>query len=111
MAAAHAAGFKAPGLFIYFNVPSYPYQDKIISLLAFGWAVFIFSAAQNPTRHSVRPVLLGGGAALLMLACINFSTDFSSLSKNIDPRWFGIETAALFAYWVWLVVCYFNIRQ
>jgi hypothetical protein len=35
MAAAHWASFKVPVLFIYFDVPFYEYQDKIISFCAF----------------------------------------------------------------------------
>lgn len=110
MSIAHAVSFKFPGLFIYFNVPSYPYQDKIVSLLAFGWAMFFFTVAQNPLKNLIRTLLICGGTALLMLTYINLSTDFVSLAKNIDPHWFNIEIIALFAYWFWLIVCYRKIK-
>ncbi len=107
MAIAHALGVKIPGLFIYFNVPSYVYQDKIISALAFGWAVSLFTAAQNLQRDLVKASIISGGAALSMLAYINVSTDFVSLSTSANPLWFHLEVAALFVYWIWLLLCYF----
>ena len=36
---AHWVGFKVPGLFIYYDIPSYAYQDRCIGVLCFGWAV------------------------------------------------------------------------
>lgn len=30
---AHMTGFKLPGLFIYYSLPSYEYQDRIIGFL------------------------------------------------------------------------------
>lgn len=86
MAIAHAIGLKIPGLFIYFNVPSYTYQDKIISLLAFGWAAFFFVAAINPSKTLIKSIILIGAIALSMLTFINISTDFASLSEKINPN-------------------------
>lgn len=48
MSLAHWTGHKAPGLFVYWNVPSYEYQDKIIAFCAATYAVFFFHAANNP---------------------------------------------------------------
>ncbi len=111
MAIAHAIGLKIPGLFIYFNVPSYGYQDKIISLLAFGWATFFFAAAVNQSKILIKSIILIGAIALCMLTFINISTDFASLSEKINPDLFHIETGILFLYWIWLLLSYNKSRR
>jgi hypothetical protein len=105
VAAAHMLGAKLPLLFIYYNVPSYAYQDRIISFLAFGWAAFFFTASRDPQKHSalVNAILVTGAAAVLGLATINLTTDFHSLDARIDPRVFWMETAGMFFYWLWLL--------
>jgi hypothetical protein len=108
MSLAHAADLKIPGLFIYFNVPSYAYQDKIISLLAFGWAAFFFAAASDPSKKLVGPILLSGAAAIIMLAYINFTTDFAVLSVAVHPGWFHLQVIVLFVYWLLL---FWNYKQ
>jgi hypothetical protein len=106
-------GFKTPILFIYFNVPSYTYQDRIISFLAFGWSVFLFTAFTNPQRYSVlvQAILVAGAFAIIGLSVINVSTDFSNLSLAIKVWMFWIETAGLFFYWLLLLVFYFRSKN
>ena len=87
---AHFFSLKLPGLFIYFNVPSTAYQDRIISLLTFGWSVFFFS----------------GAGAIIGLCLINMLTDFNSFSTDINTSIFWLETALLFLYWLSLVFFY-----
>ncbi len=106
MAIAHISGKKIPGLFIYFNVPSYPYQDKIISALSFGWSIFFFSAFLSLSKTIIKSILSAGAVAIIMLCFINCSTDFKSLSVNINVNSFYIETALLFIYWLWLLIWY-----
>jgi hypothetical protein len=107
---AHLFEFKIPGLFIYFNVPSYPYQDKIISMLAFGWAGFFYAALLNPTKNLIKTILIIGAAAIMILTLIDLTTDFGSLGSGIDARWFYLETAALFIYWLGLLRAYKQIK-
>jgi hypothetical protein len=109
-ACAHLFGAKIPGLYLYFNVPSYAYQDKIISLLAFGWAGFFYSAFLNPVKNLIKTILLIGAAAIMILVAINLTTDFKPLGKNIDTRWFYLETAVLFIYWLVLFAGYKKIK-
>jgi hypothetical protein len=106
----HMLGVKVALLFVYFNVSSNPYQDRIISFLAFGWAVFLFTAGADPRTQSalVRAILVAGAGAVAGLSVINFATDFHALGAAIDARIFWMETAGLFAYWLWLVVFYFR---
>lgn len=100
----HLLGVKVPGLFIYYNIPSLQYQDKIISFLSFGWTLFFYSAAKNKTI--VPFVLVAGVFALLGLVNINFSTDFNSLVSGITTTPFWIQTILLFFYVTWLIIFY-----
>ena len=107
----HFVGFKVPVLFVYFNVPSYPYQDRIISFLAFGWAVFMFSGYLNPkNKELIREILIAGIGAIAGLTIINLSTDFHNLSSTqINITYFWIETFGLFAFVFWLLYFYIQI--
>lgn len=101
---AHIIGMKVPGLFIYYNVPSHQYQDSIIAFLTFGWAVFFYIAASNPTN--VGASVVSAVAAVLGLVYINLTADFSSLADGVSltPLW--IQTAVIAAYVIWLSVFY-----
>ena len=98
---AHMLGFKVPLLFIYYNVPSYGYQDRIISFLSFGWSVFLFSASRDPmkNRSPIKAILIAGLAAVFGLQMINSTTDFSVLSPAIHPKMFEMETFGLISSW------------
>ncbi|RKZ07276.1 hypothetical protein DRQ25_11960 [Candidatus Fermentibacteria bacterium] len=111
MAIAHAIGFKIPGLFIYFNVPSYAYQDRIISFLAFSWSVFYFMAFKEPNKQFLKSILIVGAVAIAMLTFINLNTDFVSFSGKINPSIFHIQTGLLLIYWIWLIFCYNKLKK
>ena len=106
----HLLGMKVPVLFIYFNVPSHAYQDRIISFLAFGWAVFLFTAFTDPQKQSalVKAILVAGAGALVGLSINNLATDFQSLDPVVNANIFWWETAGLFIYWLWLVIFSFR---
>ncbi len=108
----HLLGYKAPVLFIYFNVPSYTYQDRIISFLAFGWAVFFFTAFTNPQSQSalVKAILVAGAGALIGLSNDNLVSNFLTMDASINTNIFWLETAGLFLYWLWLVVFYLRAK-
>lgn len=109
----HMLGMKVPMLFIYFNVPSNAYQDRIISFLAFGWAVFLFTAFTNPQGQTalVKAILVAGAGALLGLSVVNLGTDFQSLDPSINASIFWMETAGMFVYWLWLVVFFIRSQK
>lgn len=114
VAAAHMLGTKVPLLFVYFNVPSYGYQDKIISFLSFGWAVFMLAAAFDPMKNhiTVKAILIAGIGAIFGLNVINSSTDFHALSPAINSSVFQIEPLGLSAYVAALIFFYFlSTRQ
>ncbi len=113
VAAAHLTDLKIPGLFIYFELPSYAFQDRIVALFALGWAVFFYTASKDPLKYIglVNAIIIVGAAAIFILCFINLSTNFSSLNKSTDIKIIWLQTALLFIYWLWLVVFYFKIRK
>ena len=100
VAIAHMVRIKIPMLFVYYNVPSYGYQDRIISFLSFGWAIFLFVASVDPARNRaiVRAIVIAGLAAVFGLNVINHVTDFHAMSPDINPSVFQKEVLVLSAY-------------
>ncbi len=100
---------KIPVLNIYYNVPSYGYEDRIISFLAFGWSVFMLSAAADPVenRSQVKAVLIAGIAATFGLHVINAITNFHKYAPDIHRRIFRFEALGLSAYVAALLYSYF----
>jgi hypothetical protein len=105
----HMLRIKVPLLFVYYDLPSYGYQDRIISFLSFGWSVFLFAAALDPVRNrdAVKAILIASLVAVSGLHVINSITDFRKLSPEIDPATFRIETLALSIYVGVLIFFYF----
>jgi hypothetical protein len=114
VAIVHMTGIKVPGLYIYFNVPSYAYQDRIIALLSFGWCMFLYSGFKLTGAGLIRPVryiILAGIAAIICLLLINNSEEIKELATN-RSRWiYMIETMILFIYTIWLMILYIYCRR
>lgn len=110
LAIAHMLRIKVPFLFVYYDIPSYGYQDRIISFLSFGWSAFLFAASRDPLRNrdAVKASLIAGVAAICGLNVINNVTDFHALSPGSDPSVFRIETLGLSAYVAALLFFYFS---
>ena len=112
VAVAHVIGFKAPGLFVYYNVDSYAYQDKIIGLLTFGWAGMFFSASHCPVRNytTMRVILTAGAVAVLVLAMINLFTDFHLISRESNVTGYWLHTGILCVYLIYLGVLWRMVK-
>lgn len=106
---AHMLRIKVPLLFLYFSLPSYGYQDRIISFLAFGWSIFLFSASLDPVknRDAVKAILIAGIGAIFGLHVINAVTDFRSLAPDVHPAVFRLESRVLSVYVAALIFFYF----
>jgi hypothetical protein len=106
VAVAHQIGAKVPGLFVYFGLPSHPYQDRIISVLCFGWAVFLFIAFldHQQDRTLVWGMLVSGWAAILGLVKINTMSDLRSVSTVTELTVYWIETGAVASYALWITL-------
>ncbi len=109
IAIAHMLRIKIPFLFVYYDIPSYGYQDRIISFLSFGWSVFLFTASVDPAknRDAVRAILIAGVSAIFGLNVINSVTNFRAMSPDIHPSVFRKETLVLSVYVVSLILFYF----
>jgi hypothetical protein len=108
VAVAHLLGFKVAVLFIYFDAPSYAYQNRIISFMAFGWSAFMFTAFTDPAKYKdlVKSILVSGAIAIVALSIINLTTDFQAMLPGIKTPVFWIETVGLFVYWLWMAIFY-----
>lgn len=107
---AHFFDIKIPGLFIYYNVPSHQYQDRIISFLAFGWSAFFYVASKS--RDAVYPLLVASFVALFGLIQINLSADYGIgviTSASSAPFW--LQTLLLAIYVSWLVLFYIKSHK
>lgn len=101
VALAHVLGVKAPGLFLFFAVPSYAYQDRIIGSLAAGWAVFFALAALRGThRRRLDGPLAAGLCAIAGLSAIAASPEPPELAAHRQIH--ALQIAGLAAYWTWL---------
>jgi hypothetical protein len=113
IATVHMLRIKVPLLFVYFSIPSYGYQDRIISFLAFGWSVFLFSASKDPVknREAVKAILVAGIGALFGLHVINTVTDFRALAPAVHPLVFRIESGVLTLYFAALIFFYYLSKK
>lgn len=100
VACVHQVQLKVPGLYVYYDVPSYDYQDMIISGLSFGWSMMFIIAITMVRRGMVREigfVLLGGTGAVVSLARVNASRELVELvGEATGPYRIGV--AALVVY-------------
>lgn len=112
---AHLFGIKIPILFIYFNVPSYIYQDMIISFLAFGFGMFLYAGYSSVKRNELittKYIIIAGFGAVIGLMNINLFTDFNyfeaEFKLKISLANFWSETIFVFLYILWLQILYIS---
>ncbi|MGO4712795.1 hypothetical protein [Bradyrhizobium sp. 2TAF24] len=104
MAVAHFTGFKVPVLFVYYDVPFYAYQDKIISFCAFTYACLFYAAAQH--RPTVPAALVAISVTVLGLSAVNISDALRSVLNGAPTTAYWIQTVMIAGYAVWLIVFY-----
>lgn len=106
MATAHVTDFKVPILFVYFDVPSTFYQNKIISFTCLTYAtLFAFAATYGNTA----PAAISMFTTALGLAHVNMSAALRTEMKKRDKDsklkpglvWYRRDTLA---YWAQTVV-------
>lgn len=111
VAVVHALGVKIPGLFVYFNVPSHAYQDRIISFLAFGWSAFFFLTGKKMDSDFIKLILLVGLSAIVALLINTMITNFTRLDTRIETGPFYLIISGLLIYWLFLVFFSRAIRK
>jgi len=85
MALLHYSGIRLPLLFVYYDIPFYAYQDRIIAFAVVGYAALFYTAARH--RVVVPAALFTLGVTVLGLASINLSEALTSLlALNTEHR-------------------------
>ncbi len=104
MAIAHFFSFKVPVLFIYYDVPFYAYQDKIISFCAVTYACLFYAASMN--RPTVPAALVSICVTAAGLAAVNLSNALDTVIKGASTTPYWIQTIMIGAYALWLIILY-----
>ena len=113
VAGAHFFEIKVPLLYVYYELPSTLYQDKIISFMAFGWSMFFvagYSSVKRNSLRSVRYMVLAGINAVIGLSSINLLTDFKEYPEAHRWIYWG-EVIILAVAVVWIAVLYKLVKQ
>ena len=96
MSVAHFFGLKYPLLFIYYDVPFYEYQDKIISFCAFTYACLFYAASQN--RATIPAALVSLLATVLGLSYINSSDALGKVLNGGPTLAYWAQTGLIALY-------------
>ncbi|MBC8374521.1 MAG: hypothetical protein H8E26_00675 [FCB group bacterium] len=104
VAMVHSMGLKIPGFYVYYNVPSYAYQDRIISFLAFGWGGLFLLAAKKMDKDLIKLILYIGMIAVIALVLNTIITDFKQLDPTVSGSDFKWIIGGLIFYWLGLVM-------
>lgn len=109
MSAAHFTGFKVPMLFIYYDVPSEVYQDKIISFCAFSYAMFAIAALRS--RGAVVPFILAMAGVVVGLSLVNLSASLRNVIGDAATFMYWIQTALIASVLIILAVLHIKSRR
>lgn len=94
MAAAHWTDFKVPFLFIYYDVPSMAYQNKIISFCCLTYVSLFATAAMYPP--AVPAALASLATTVLGLTAVTSSDALiSAMGKGSSTSMYRTQTAAI----------------
>ena len=109
MSMAHFFGIKLPILFIYYDVPFYEYQDKIISFAVISYVMLFYGAFQNRAfaPHATLSLL----TTVLGLSFINSSDALNTLIEGADTTAYWAQTAMIAVLVIWLSFFYFRSRS
>ncbi len=106
MAFAHFFGLKYPILFIYYDVPFYEYQDKIISFCSFTYACLFYAASQN--AETVPAALMSMLATVLGLSYINASDALAKVLNGGVTTAYWAQTGLIAVYLIILSALHFS---
>lgn len=102
VAVVHFLGIKIPMLYVYYDVESTIYQDRIISVLSFMFSVFLFAGYKLKSTEIIKYIIFGGTIAIIGLALNNFLTRITFRNNLV----YWIEIGLLGFYVVGLAVFY-----
>lgn len=101
----HFSGVKVPMFYIYYDVKSTIYQDRIISILSFVFATFLFAGYKIKDIAIVKYILFAGFFGISGLAVNNFLTRLTF--RNNIIYWIEIGLLGLYN----LVLYFFYKKQ
>ena len=104
MAVAHFFGLKYPLLFVYYDVPFYAYQDKIISFAVVAYICLFVNAALD--RRAVPAALVALGVTVLGLSAVNGSDALETVLDGRSPIAYWMQTGLIALYFILLIVLY-----
>jgi hypothetical protein len=104
MAVAHFFGLKYPLLFVYYDVPFYAYQDKIISFAVVAYVCLFATAALH--RSAVPAALVALGVTVLGLSAVNASDALGSVLDGRSTLVYWLQTGLIAAYFALLLGLY-----
>lgn len=90
----HFVGVKVPMFFIYYNVESTLYQDRIIAVLSFMFATFLYAGYKSKSIEIVKYILFAIYVGVFGLAINNLITSAAFRTNNI--YWIEIGLLALY---------------
>ncbi len=108
MAVAHFFGLKYPLVFVYYDVPFYAYQDKIISFAVVAYICLFFTAAT--IRAAVPAALVALAVTVLGLCAVNLSEALQSVLAGRSTTMYWAQTGLIAVYLVWLIVFHFRAK-
>jgi hypothetical protein len=106
MSLAHFFSLKYPILFIYYDVPFYAYQDKIISFCAFTYACLFYAAAQN--RATIPAALVSLSATVLGLSLVNVSSALEDVLHGKPTTAYWLQTGLIAIYLLVMTILFFG---
>ena len=109
MAVAHFFGLKYPLLFVYYDVPFYAYQDKIISFAVVAYICLFVNAALD--RRAVPAALVALGVTVLGLSAVNGSDALETVLDGRSPIAYWMQTGLIALYFILLIVLYAVARR
>ena len=109
VAIVHFLGVKIPIFYIYYDVESTIYQDRIISVLSFMFASFLYTGYKLSTKdlEIVKYIIFAGTIGVIGLALNNFLTRITFRTNLI----YWIEIGLLGLYIVGLAIFYQKGKQ
>ncbi len=109
MAIAHFFSIKLPILFIYYDVPFYAYQDKIISFAVITYVILFFAAYQN--RALAPHAILSLFTTVIGLSFVNSSDALNEVINGASTSAYWLQTAMISGLVVWLSVFYIRAKN
>jgi len=105
----HFTGMKIAGFYIFYDLPSEAYQDRIIAVLALGWGAIYLLSAKDPLRYFdlTNLLVLIGLIGLTGMAANIWLIDYSHFKESTGTGSYWLQVFGLVFYI--LVLAWMNL--